>query len=126
MFGRQSALGARKSMGDDMKAASQPARHDNDAVPESTVERNDTHTFTGEQRWPITQWQRHGHLQPMCCIMQTAPLRVAEQEACVGFQQLVVVEGQGSCSMSQRLPAEALQHAMGRRLPWLSCSMSTG
>ena len=52
MFGRQSALGARKSMGDDMKAASQHAQHDNDAVPESTVERNDTHTFTGEQRWP--------------------------------------------------------------------------
>ncbi|CAK0786167.1 hypothetical protein CVIRNUC_009380 [Coccomyxa viridis] len=54
MFGRQSALGARKSMGDDMKAASQHAQHDNDAVPESTVERNDTHTFTG---LPKSFWQ---------------------------------------------------------------------
>ena len=47
MFGRQSTLGARKSLGDDLKSASQPAQPDNEPVPGNTFERNDTHTFTG-------------------------------------------------------------------------------
>ena len=50
MFGRQSAAGARQSVLDTVKAASQPAQPADDAAPGGAAEHYDTHTFTGARR----------------------------------------------------------------------------
>ena len=84
MFGRQSAVGARKSMGDDLKAASQPAQPDNDAAPRDTVEHRDAHTFTGKRHWPSRPMSVMGLRSTHVPTLQTTLLRVAEQEAHVG------------------------------------------
>ena len=52
MFGRQSALGARQSMGEDAEAAGQPAQPDSDAVPRSADGHHKSSTFTGKRPQP--------------------------------------------------------------------------